>query len=73
MASLPRNVNCAELRPCYFPCPRWRNLEADAKTLDEVIGTAERTLILIFRQTKITTCKCLECKRTAETFGHQKT
>ncbi|KAJ8956630.1 hypothetical protein NQ318_013984 [Aromia moschata] len=36
-------------------------------------GTAERTLILISRQTKITTCKCLECKRTAETFGHQNT
>ncbi|KAJ8936657.1 hypothetical protein NQ318_020637 [Aromia moschata] len=35
--------------------------------------TAERTLILISRQTKITTCKCLECKRTAETFGHQNT
>ncbi|KAJ8961466.1 hypothetical protein NQ318_014714 [Aromia moschata] len=30
-----------------------------------------RTLILISRQTKITTCKCLECKRTGETFGHQ--
>ncbi|KAJ8944855.1 hypothetical protein NQ318_000224 [Aromia moschata] len=32
-----------------------------------------RTLILISRQTKITTCKFLECKRTAETFGHQNT
>ncbi|KAJ8940865.1 hypothetical protein NQ318_010177 [Aromia moschata] len=36
-------------------------------------STAERTLILISRQTKITTCKSLECKRTAETFGHQNT
>ncbi|KAJ8942841.1 hypothetical protein NQ318_022856 [Aromia moschata] len=37
------------------------------------VKTNPRTLILISRQTKITTCKCLECKRTAETFGHQNT
>ncbi|KAJ8952981.1 hypothetical protein NQ318_015341 [Aromia moschata] len=33
----------------------------------------QRTLILISRQTKLTACKCLECKRTADTFGHQNT
>ncbi|KAJ8942054.1 hypothetical protein NQ318_018400 [Aromia moschata] len=28
---------------------------------------------LNFPTKKITTCKCLECKRMAETFGHQNT
>ncbi|KAJ8955272.1 hypothetical protein NQ318_000300 [Aromia moschata] len=37
------------------------------------LSNHRRTLILISRQTKITTCKWLECKRTAETFGHQNT
>ncbi|KAJ8950205.1 hypothetical protein NQ318_003196 [Aromia moschata] len=63
------NECCWKSRKCLLPFHAAEDTTPNAPDR----GTAERTLILISRQTKITTCKCLECKRTAETFGHQNT